>query len=68
MKKSRQIFRFLRIVLAGIIFAAAWCAAWFVPEMTAFFTTQYGSSFLEVLAEISLGAIFAVVSITIITI
>ena len=67
MKKSRQIFRFLRIVLAGIIFAAAWCAAWFVPEMTAFFTTQYGSSFLEVLAEISLGAIFAVVSITIIT-
>ena len=67
MKKSVNIFRLFRIVLAGIVFAGAWCAAWFVPDLTGFFTAQYGSSFLEILAEISLGAVFAVVSITIVT-
>ena len=67
MKKQVNIFRIFRIILAGIVFAGAWCAVWFVPELTGFFTAQYGSSFLEVLAEISLGAVFAVVSITIIT-
>ncbi len=67
MKKTVNIFRILRIIPAGIVFAGAWCAAWFVPDLTGFFTAQYGSSFLEILAEISLGAVFAVVSITIVT-
>lgn len=59
--------RIIRILLAAVTFAVSWCAVWFIPKTAPFFTTQFGSSALEVLSEISLGAVFAVVSITIIT-
>ena len=59
--------RIIRILLAAFTFAASWCAAWFMPKMTPFFTSQFGSSALAMLSEISLGAVFAVVGITIVT-
>lgn len=63
MKKLRTV----RIILAALTFAASWCAAWFIPEISGFFTTQFGSSAPGIFSEISLGAVFAVVSIVIVT-
>ena len=67
MKFPVKFWIYLRFTAAVICFAASWAAAWFYPKTAVFFTTQYGSSVLEVLSGFSLGAIIAVAAITLIT-
>ena len=67
MKKRWNLFALIRILLAAMVFLAAWGAAWFYPDLAKLFVTQYGSGFLALFAHISVGAVIAVVSVTLVT-
>ena len=57
MKKRWNLFALIRILLAAMVFLAAWGAAWFYPDLAKLFVTQYGSGFLSLFAHISVGAV-----------
>ena len=67
MKIKLNIFRIVRILLAAIVFVAAWGAVWFYPKLGKAFVTQYGSSVLDLISQASWGVFIAVLSITVIT-
>ena len=67
MKKNRNAYRIIRIVLAFFCLCACTGAVWFFPGSEKIFLTQAGSDFLKLLSGAALGAGIALFLIVLLT-
>ncbi len=67
MKKKFELYRSIRICLAAVSFVLLTGAVWFLPGTEELFGWQFGSGFLKLFADWTLGATAAVLSILILT-
>lgn len=67
MKRKFELYRFIRIFLAAVSFILLAGAVWFLPGAEALFGWQFGSGFLKLFADWTVGATAAVLSILILT-
>ena len=67
MKKKRNAYRIIRIVLAFFCLCACTGAVWFFPGTEKIFLTQAGSDFLKLLSGATLGVVVALLLLVCLT-